>query len=160
MTSMFDIPSRGQWPRLWSALPPAPVRALATELAARYRVDDLELPRSGLGLLPLTDSALGDTYFIGEIPLAQAHVRLSDAGGQCAEGAATLLDDRAGVARAMAILDAVVAAGWPGCEAAVQLLEQGAAAQAGQTRRRRALLAATRVDFALLGAAEEDDDDE
>ncbi|MDZ7584054.1 MAG: phosphonate C-P lyase system protein PhnG [Thiobacillus sp.] len=159
MTHTFETPDRAQWLRLWSALPAGPVKALAADLAGRYQVEDLALPQSGLGLLPLADSALGDTYFIGEIPLAQAHVRVTASQDQSIEGAATLVDDRAGVARAMAILDAVLAARLPGCETALQLLAQGETAVAEQSRQRRALLAATRVDFALLGTNEEDDDE-
>ncbi|CAM5539541.1 hypothetical protein TMEC54S_00031 [Thauera mechernichensis] len=159
MTKTFEIPPRGQWLRLWSALPAAPIKALADELAGRYQVEDMALAQSGLGLMPVTDSALGDTYFIGEIPLASAHVRLANAESGQTEGAATLVDDRAGVARALAILDAVLAAGWSGADAASQLLERGAAALDEQTRQRRALLSATRVDFALLGTAGEDDDE-
>jgi len=159
MSNTFEIPERSQWLRLWSALPASPVKTLAADLSSQHRVDDLALPQSGLGLLPLTDSALGDTYFIGEIPLAQAHVRVTTSQGQSIEGAAILLDDRAGVARAMAILDAVLAARLPGFEAALQLLAQGATAVAEQSRQRRALLTATRVNFALLGTNEEDDDE-
>lgn len=159
MTNTFEAPDRAQWLRLWSALPAAPVKALAADLASQHRVEDLALPQSGLGLLPLSDSALGDTYFIGEIPLAQAHVRVTTTQGQSIEGAAILVDDRAGVARSMAILDAVLVARLPGCEAALQLLNQGATTVAKQSRQRRALLAATRVDFALLGTNEEDDDE-
>lgn len=159
MTNTFEAPARAQWLRLWSALPASTVKALAVDLAEQHHVEDLELPQSGLGLLPLTDSALGDTYFIGEIPLAQAHVRVTSTQGQSTEGSAILVDDRSGVARAMAILDAVLNARLPGCEAALQLLEQGSAEVAQQTRQRRALLAATRVDFALLGANEENDDE-
>lgn len=159
MSNTFGTPDRAQWLRLWSALPAAAVKALATDLASQYQVEDLTLPQSGLGLLPLTDSALGDTYFIGEIPLAQAHVRVTPSQGPSVEGAAILLDDRAGVARAMAVLDAVLAARLPGCDAALQLLAQGETALAEQSRQRRALLAATRVDFALLGTNEEDDDE-
>lgn len=159
MTNTSEAPDRSQWLRLWSALPAAAVKTLAADLAGQHRVEDLALPQSGLGLLPLTDSALGDTYFIGEIPTAQAHVRVTTTQGQSIEGAAILVDDRAGLARAMAILDAVLAARMLGCDAAMHLLTQGEAAVAEQSRQRRALLAATRVDFALLGTNEEDDDE-
>jgi len=159
MSNTFGTPHRSQWLRLWSALPANAVKALAADLADRYQIEDLGLPQSGLGLLPLADSALGDTYFVGEIPLAQAHVRVTPSQGQSAEGAAILLDDRAGVARAMAVLDAVLGAHLPGCDAALKLLAQGEATIAEQSRQRRALLAATRVDFALLGTNEEADDE-
>ena len=157
MSIQLEAPPRGDWLRLWSALPPRQPRELAAELAQPYQVDDLELPQSGLGLLSLTDSALGDTYFIGETPLATAHVRLRHQ-SDCTEGAATLVDDRAGLARALAILDAVLAAGWPGHEQALALLVEGATIIEAQNQARRALLVATRVDFALLGTAEDDDE--
>lgn len=151
---------RSQWLRHWSALPQGQVKATADTLAQRHPVEDLALAQSGLGLLPLADSALGEAYFLGEIPLAQAHVRLRGDNGQTAEGAALLLDDRTGVARAMAILDAVLAARLPGHELAEALLHEGAAVVRDHERQRRALLAATRVDFSLLGSADEEDDDE
>ncbi len=120
---------------------------------------DVALPQSGLGLLQLQDSALGDRYFLGEIPLARAHVRLVHADGQSTEGAAQLLDDRASLARAIAILDAVKAAQWPGSERVDALLQAGLTHWQGIEASRNALLARTRVDFALLGANEEEDDD-
>lgn len=157
MTIELETPPRADWIRLWSVLPARQAQSLAAQLAQRYPVEDLELAQSGLGLLPLIDSALGDTYFIGEIPLARAHVRLSH-DQECAEGAATLVDDRAGLARALAILDAVLAARWPGHQDAKALLAEGAQVIEEQNQARRALLAATRVDFALLGSAEDDDE--
>ncbi len=153
MTIEIETPPRADWLRLWSALPARQTQSLATQLAQTYGVEDLELPQSGLGLLPLTDSALGDTYFVGEIPLARAHVRLS-LENQTTEGAAMLLDDRAGLARALAILDGVLAARWMGHEDAEALLYEGARLIEMEQHRRRALLAATRVDFALLGTTE------
>lgn len=150
---------RSDWPRLWSALPAAELKARAATLAKRYPVTDLTLPETGLGLLQLRDSALNEAYFLGEVPLARAHVRLDISEGGQAEGAAQVLDDRASLARALAILDAALAACLPGSEIAADLLRQGAARIAEQDAERRALLAATRVDFALLGGGEEDDDE-
>lgn len=158
MTIQIETPPRADWLRLWSALPARQTQSLATQLTQAYGAEDLELPQSGLGLLPLTDSALGDTYFVGEIPLARAHVRLSHE-NQTTEGAATLLDDRAGLARALAVLDGVLAARWPGHEEALALLMEGARVVEAENQARRALLASTRVDFALLGTTEEDDDE-
>lgn len=158
MTIETETPPRAEWLRLWSAVPARQTQALANQLAQRYRAEDLDLPQSGLGLLPLTDSALGDTYYVGEIPLARAHVRLT-LEHQTTEGAATLLDDRAGLARALAILDGVLAARWPGHEDAAALLKEGARLVETEQHMRRALLSATRVDFALLGTTEEDDDE-
>jgi alpha-D-ribose 1-methylphosphonate 5-triphosphate synthase subunit PhnG len=136
------------------------VRQLARSLCEQHQVQDIQLPQSGLALLKLRDSAQGDAYYPGEVPLAIAHVRVTTADGSSFEGAAQLLDDRASLARAIAVLDAVLAARLSGHEAAQALLATGAARLAEQAAQRRALLASTRVDFSLLGTAEDENDDE
>ncbi|MCL2635012.1 MAG: phosphonate C-P lyase system protein PhnG [Betaproteobacteria bacterium] len=158
MLTQPDFP-RSQWLRLWLALPAEQIRMAAETLSSRYVIDDLELPQSGLGLLPLSDGALGEAYYLGEIPLARAHVRIANGTAQSCEGGAILMDDRARLARSLAILDGVLAAGLPGCEAARALLSDGAEKIREITSERQKLLAATRVDFSLLGTADEEDDD-
>ncbi len=150
---------RSQWLQLWTALPADQLRAVAAALSNRYEIDDLELPQSGLGLLPLHDGALGEAYFLGEIPLSRAHVRIADKQGRSVEGAAILMDDRASLARTLAILDGALAAGLPGSESAHDLLCAGAKKTQEVAGDRQKLLVATRVDFSLLGTAEEEDDD-
>ncbi len=151
---------RAQWPQLLLACPAESVRVLARSLCQQHQVEDIQLPQSGLALLKLRDSAQGDAYYPGEVPLAIAHVRVTTAGGASVEGAAQLLDDRARLARAIAVLDAVLAAQLSGHEEAQALLTTGAARLAEQTAQRRALLSSTRVDFSLLGTTEEENDDE
>lgn len=158
MTTPQPEMARSHWLRRWSAASPARVKAVADDLARHYRIEDLEIAQSGLGLLPLRDSALGEPYYLGEIPLARAHVRISDDQGRSVEGAAILLDDRASMARALAILDGVLAARLPGCEQALELLAEGQTRIAQIDGERKKLLAATRVNFALLGSEEEQDD--
>lgn len=150
---------RGDWPRLLSALPATQVQQTAQALCADCAVEDLSLPNAGLALLQLRDGALGDTYFLGEVPLARAQVRLATRHGHSAEGAAQLLDDRAGLARAIAILDALLAGRLPGAEQALALLHEGSEIRQAEARERRALLQATRVDFSRLGSSEEEMDD-
>ena len=152
--------ARAQWPRLFLACPAESVRALARSLCEQHQVQDIQLPQSGLALLKLRDSAQGDAYYPGEVPLAIAHVRVTSSDGASVEGAAQLLDDRASLARAIAVLDAVLAAQLSGHEEAQALLTTGAARLAEQTAQRRALLSSTRVDFSLLGTTEEENDDE
>ncbi|MCU6435820.1 phosphonate C-P lyase system protein PhnG [Undibacterium sp. Jales W-56] len=152
--------ARAQWPRLFLACPAESVRALARSLCEQHQVQDIQLPQSGLALLKLRDSAQGDAYYPGEVPLAIAHVRVTSSDGACVEGAAQLLDDRTSLARAIAVLDAVLAAQLSGHAEAQALLTTGAALLAEQTAQRRALMASTRVDFALLGTTEEENDDE
>lgn len=152
-----QLPPRSQWLRYWTAIAAGRIRDLACDLARCYRIDDLETPQSGLALLPLHDGALGQAYFLGETPLARARVRLTDAGGASVEGAAIVMDDRASLASALAILDGIVAAAWPGHEAAIELLREGQQEVARIESDRKKLLASTRVDFSLLGAEEDAD---
>ncbi len=157
----FIQQGRSQWPRILSALPAIKVRQQAENFADRFAVQDVILPQSGLGLLQLRDSALGDAYFLGEIPIARAHVMLTDPDnptGSLVEGAARILDDRFSLARSIAILDGVLAARLPGFEAVLALLEEGAAILDEIKKQRQGMLAQTRVDFSLLCATEEDTD--
>ena len=151
---------RAQWPRLLLACPVESVRSLARKLCEQHAVQDIRLPQSGLALLKLRDSAQGDAYYPGEVPLAIAHVRVTTSEGKSCEGAVQLLDDRASLARAIAVMDAVMAGKLPGHEEAQALLANAYTRLAEQTAQRRALLASTRVDFSLLGASEEENDDE
>jgi alpha-D-ribose 1-methylphosphonate 5-triphosphate synthase subunit PhnG len=153
---MNDLP-RTDWPRLWGALPAEEVRATAEACTRHCRVEDISLPQSGLSLVKLRDAALLDEWFLGEIPLARAHVRLHAGDGREAEGGAQILDDRARLARQMAILDAVLSARLPGWEQPQALLEKGRALRDLERAERQAMLSATRVDFAMLNAVEDDD---
>jgi alpha-D-ribose 1-methylphosphonate 5-triphosphate synthase subunit PhnG len=150
---------RNQWPRLLLAVPAAAVRALAEQLTHSLQVEDLHLPQSGLGLLSLRDSALNDAYFPGEIALSRAHVRVTAGDGTPVEGAAQLLDDRASLARAIAVIDAVLAGQLPGFAAALPLLQAGQERLDADKRVRQALLSTTRVDFSLIGTEQDDDHD-
>ncbi len=158
--AMIGVPERAQWPRLLLACPAESVRHLARTLCEQHTVQDIQLPQSGLTLLKLRDSAQGDAYYPGEVPLAIAHVRVTTSDGTACEGAAQLLDDRASLARSIAVLDAVLAAHMSGHEEAQTLLAAGQTRLAEQTAQRRALLATTRVDFSLLGTSEEENNDE
>jgi alpha-D-ribose 1-methylphosphonate 5-triphosphate synthase subunit PhnG len=150
--------ARTQWPRLLTALPAQQVRHCAARLSENLQIADVLLPQSGLGLMQMRDSARNEPYFIGEVPLSRAHVRLTDRQGRTAEGAAQLMDDRVSLARAVAILDAIKAAGWPGCEEIDALLEAGAIQCRQIEEDRRAMLTKTQVSFALLESTEEEED--
>ena len=110
---MTSIPLT-QWPRLLAALPAVTVKQLAAELILTLQVEDLIQPQAGLGLLQLRDGAINDAFFLGEIPLTRAHVRISNPAGQQAEGAVQLMDDRVDLVRAMAVLDGILAGSLPG----------------------------------------------
>jgi alpha-D-ribose 1-methylphosphonate 5-triphosphate synthase subunit PhnG len=141
------------------AVPAKDVHSMVHALSDTLAIEDIQLPQSGLGLLKMRDSALGDNYFPGEIPVARARVRVSGADGVAYEGAALILDDRAALARAIAVLDAVLAGKLDGHETVTPLLRAGAVRIAQQSAERAAMLAATRVNFSLVGNGEEDEDD-
>jgi alpha-D-ribose 1-methylphosphonate 5-triphosphate synthase subunit PhnG len=155
-----DKHARCDWPRLWSAVPAAEVKRSAGIFSQECKVEDLILPQSGLGLLQWRDGALAENFYLGEIPMARAQVRVTDRNNHSGEGAAQLLDDRIGLVRAIAILDAVLASRLSGWERAEAMLADGARLIAELDAARRSLLINTRVDFSLLSNVEQEDEDE
>lgn len=153
----MNIP-RKEWAAALCALPAAEVKHLASVLSGELEVRDVALPHAGLGLLNLRDGAFEESYFIGEIPVARAEVLVRTAGGIEERGGALIVDDRAQLARSIAIIDAVLAGKLPGGVPAMALVQRGMAARQQKHSERKKLLAATRVDFSLLG--QEDDEDE
>ncbi len=153
----MNIP-RNLWPSALCSLPASEVRQLADVLSSELEVRDVALPHAGLGLLNMREGAFQESYFIGEIPVARAEVIVRATSGIEMRGGALIVDDRAQLARAIAILDAVMAGKLPGWAHAMTLVQQGIAAHQQKQIERKKLLAATRVDFSLLG--QEDDEDE
>jgi alpha-D-ribose 1-methylphosphonate 5-triphosphate synthase subunit PhnG len=150
---------RTDWVRAWTAHAPKQVKQLAARLTAGWDTRVTRLPQAGLGLLTLADGAFNEPYYLGEFPLAACSVEIVAPDGARAEGGAQVMSDDADLARALAILDALMAARLAGCDQAAALLKSGARLRAQQDSRRRAMLAATKVDFALLSAAEDGDED-
>lgn len=150
--------ARKEWPASLCALPAAEVKHLANVLSGELEVRDVALPHAGLGLLNLRDGAFEESYFIGEIPVARAEVIVRSAAGVEERGGALIVDDRAQLARAIAILDAVLAGKLPGWMPAMELVRNGMQAHQKKNDERKKQLAATRVDFSLL--EQEDDEDE
>ena len=122
----MNIP-RKDWPGALCALHAGEVKATVAELLQKMEVRDVALPQAGLGLLSLRDGAFREPFFIGEIPVARAEVIVRTAAGDEARGGTVIVDDRAQLARSIAILDAVMAGKLPGWEQAAAL---------GATRRR------------------------
>lgn len=150
---------RKDWIRALTAHPATVLNALAEEVTAGCDVKLKSLPQAGLGLLTLTDGAFHEPYYLGEFPLSSCSIELSLSDGRQAAGGAQVMADDAELARSLAILDAVLAARFPGWERVSAHIESGAKQRAEEDRRRRAMLAATRVDFAMLNNAEDDDDE-
>ncbi|MBN2856455.1 MAG: phosphonate C-P lyase system protein PhnG [Halothiobacillaceae bacterium] len=148
---------RGQWPRLWLAAPRAALLAAGERLRSLGEIRHLALPQNGLALLPLVDGAFHESFNLGEIPLASTQLSIHSQDGRVARGASCVMQDDMALVETLALADAVLGAGWPEGEALATLLSQGRAALDETTLQRKAMLAATTVDFALLGEAEDDD---
>lgn len=149
---------RKEWAAALCALPAAEVKHLANVLSGELEVRDVALSHAGLGLLNMRDGSFQESYFIGEIPVARAEVIVRSAAGGEVRGGALIMDDRAQFARAIAILDAVMAGKLPGSVPALALVQRGMQLRQQKHNERQKQLAATRVDFSLL--EQEDDEDE
>ncbi|PKO92352.1 MAG: phosphonate C-P lyase system protein PhnG [Betaproteobacteria bacterium HGW-Betaproteobacteria-10] len=149
---------RKDWVRALTVHPVSLLNALAGQLTADCTVKLTRLPQAGLGLLTLTDGAFHEPYYLGEFPLSVCRLELSLADGRRAEGGAQVLADDAELARSLAIFDAILAARLPGWESLAEYVESGAQKRREADHRRRAMLAATRVDFAMLNDTEDDED--
>lgn len=151
--------SRRDWACALAALPADEIKLAAEVIAQTHEVRDIGLPQAGLGLLTLRDGVFHEPFYLGEVPVARAHVVVSTHDGHEASGGAVLIDDRTRLARALAILDAALAARLPGWEAVATLVERGDALRVQRDTQRRHILKRTRVDFALLGQTEEEDNE-
>jgi alpha-D-ribose 1-methylphosphonate 5-triphosphate synthase subunit PhnG len=153
-------PSRKDWVHALTAHPTATVIDLAEQFTKDYTVKLTGLPQAGLGLLQLTDGAFHEPFYLGEFPLSRCSVEVILPDGRRASGGAQVMADDADLARALAILDAILAAKLPGWETVAEQVQSGFLQREEEARRRRAMLNETRVDFALLSDANEEDDDE
>lgn len=152
---------RKDWIRALTAHPASVLIALADELTRDCDVKLKSLPQAGLGLLTLTDGAFHEPYYLGEFPLSFCSIELTLPDGHSAVGGAHVMADDADLARSLAILDAIRAARLPGWERVSAQIDAGTTIRAEEDRRRHAMLAATRVDFAMLNnAGNEGYDDE
>ncbi|MDO9163308.1 MAG: phosphonate C-P lyase system protein PhnG [Methylococcaceae bacterium] len=149
---------RHDWPRALATQSTKQLTAVLNEMTTRWTITPVQLPQTGLGMLQLRDSAFNDPYFLGEIPLASAWVSIRTEDQQEYQGAAQLMDDDQDKIEALAVCDAILAYQLPGWQALYQLVEIGMAALTQEQQLRKAMLAKTRVDFALLNATEQDDD--
>ncbi|MHB1117809.1 phosphonate C-P lyase system protein PhnG [Sideroxydans sp.] len=150
--------ARKEWAAALCALPASEVKHLANVLSGELEVRDVALPHAGLGLLNLRDGAFEESYFIGEIPVARAEVTVRSAAGDEERGGALIVDDRAQLARSIAILDAVMAGKLPGSVPAMTLVQRGMEVRQQKNKERKKQLAATRVDFALLEQEDDEND--
>lgn len=154
MDMCVNVP-RSDWGRSLIVLPADELKAVAGRIASIHTIEDVSLPQAGLALLQLCDGAFHEPFYLGEVPLARAHVRVRTADGGEFYGGAALLDDRVQLVRSIAVLDAILAARLPSWEAVAEMVERGMAVHAQWAAQRGAILAHTRVDFSLLGQLDE-----
>ena len=148
---------RKDWPNALCQLHANEIKEVAEALTNGIEVLDVVLPQAGLGLLTLREGAFHEPFFLGEIPVARADVILRTIDGREIRGGTVIVDDRAQLARAIAILDAVLSGQLPGCEQAASLVERGSHIRMEKMNERKQILTATRVDFSLLGQEDNED---
>ncbi|MGD8938052.1 MAG: phosphonate C-P lyase system protein PhnG [Gammaproteobacteria bacterium] len=149
--------NRTEWVRALTALPAEQLLSITTSLSSDWKVCPKAVPQSGLGILKLNDSAFAEAFYLGEFPMSTAWLEIQTPDGQIAEGAAQVMDDRAGLAEALALSDAVLSARLPGWERLEELLNKGVSIRTATSRERKKILAHTRVNFSLLDDVGDDD---
>ncbi len=138
-----------QWLRALTAHAPQTVIDIASELSQGWQVSYEAIPQTGLSLLQLQDSVFHEPYYLAEIPLSTAWVRL-EAEEQSYQGAAQVMSDVPDFATSLAICDAIFSNRLRGWQQVSQLIERGRAIRQEEDRLRNAMLVKTRVDFSLL----------
>lgn len=126
---------------LLTAAPPDFVKNAAEEFIPLLGKIDVLANRTGLVMLPYSDTARGTAFFLGEVLVAEAHILCPD---QDVEGYALVIGRDVEQAMAIAVLDAAGAAGLArDCFDAI--LAEADAVQVSTDEARRRDVEATRV---------------
>lgn len=147
--SVFKVP-HNKWVAALLRVDEQEVIDVAERLAEQHQVRLQRVPKAGLAMMRLRDSVQGQAFNLGEIPLSQAHVQVSDVQGNAHEGAAQIMRDHEALAVAMAVCDAILAARLDGWREAYALVERGTQAIESESRVRRTMLERSRVSFSLM----------
>ena len=153
---MKQLP-REQWVSVLSALPRERLKSAVEDITDGWSIHPKTIPQSGLGMLKMLDSALNEPYYLGEFPLSSCWLTVTTDMGETAEGAALVMDDDREYGEIIAICDAVLSAKLPGWETVEALMLEGLNRRDRIAIERKAMLARTRVDFALLDDVGEED---
>nr|MBF0223585.1 phosphonate C-P lyase system protein PhnG [Desulfobulbaceae bacterium] len=159
MSSIYQTTevTRGQWLRALSALEPEKLTAQVAALTEEWHITPRSLPQSGLAMLKIRESAGGESFYLGEIPLTTTWLEIRDPDGSTAQGAAQIMADNLDLARVLAICDGILAGKLIGHEIVSALVRQGWQRCQAEEQKRRGMLATTRVDFSLLDDVGESD---
>jgi len=135
------------------ALEPELVKACIEEISQSWTINLKSQPKAGLGMIQLEDSAMGQPFYLGEFPCATAWVTLEAVAGQVYQGAANIFSDDQDLAFAVAVADAALSASLEGIQPLRDLIKSGTKKVERENRIRKAMLAKTKVDFAMLNEA-------
>jgi len=149
---------RRRWLPALTALSLDELNTTVLSLLAGYEIEHQALPEDGLGLLKIRDGALGQSFYLGEFPLATAHILLRDPSGHGYPGAAQLLGDSVDKAIIMAVCDALLSNALPESAGIEPLVQTGLKRLQARESRRSAMLERTRVEFDLLSTSQGDAD--
>ncbi len=155
----MTIPERSQWIRALTAHPTEKVLTAINSVTKAWRIIPKTVSQSGLAILKLKDGAFNEPFYLGEIPLATAWVRVITSEGIKAEGAAQVMADSTHLAETLALCDAILAHRLSGWRKIIGLVRSGLKMRMDQDEVRKTMLAKTKVDFSLLNAGEGDDED-
>ncbi|NET50069.1 MAG: phosphonate C-P lyase system protein PhnG [Merismopedia sp. SIO2A8] len=142
--------------RALTAHAPEIVIQLAARLTQSWQISYETIPQTGLSLLQLQDSVFHEPYYLGEIPLSTAWVKLNIGNGQNYQGAAQVMSDVPNLATSLAICDAILMNQLEGWQEVADLMARGLAIRQEEDNLRGAMLAKTKVDFSLLNQEESD----
>ncbi|HVW92449.1 MAG TPA: phosphonate C-P lyase system protein PhnG [Devosia sp.] len=126
---------------LMTAAPAERIKAAAEHLLPLLGAVEVLVNRTGLVMLPYRDTARGTSFFLGEVLMAEAHIRCPD---HDVEGYAMVVGRDLEQAMAVAVLDAIGAAGLAAAQFNV-LLRALEAEQAAADEALRRDIEATRV---------------
>lgn len=151
--------ARRELASLVALLPRGEVMSCAAEIARTTSPRAVTPAKAGLGQVRLREQVLGDVFNLGEVCVSTATVALTLDGGRTVTGGATVMVDDVELARSAAVMDAAMAAAeaeWAGpadrarARPVLELLDRGRKVRVERDGLRRAMMVATRVDFALL----------
>jgi alpha-D-ribose 1-methylphosphonate 5-triphosphate synthase subunit PhnG len=149
--------NRRELTKIVLSLPQKKVMNLYHELKDNYEISDIDLPQSGLAPLKMIDTAFGEPYYIGEIPIATAYVLVKDQNEKQGKGAAVILDDRSLIARVVAVIDAIFFNELSDFEVLIPFLNEGLKNLKKEESFRKKIVNKTKVDFSLLNQISEDE---
>lgn len=146
MSSAQSFTDQSVYLSILTATPAEEVKAFVETLLSRLVAVEVLSSRTGLAMLPFTDSVKGILFHLGETLLAEAHVRVGEQ-----EGYAACLGRDLAQAIALAILDALLQSHEPAAQAEQPaILDFVAAAHHQQQEQEQSLLRkieATRVEL-------------